>query len=485
VAKKIMEDDPPRPSAVVKSISPVFDGIVSKALAKKQANRYASAREFADAVRGALGAVPATAAVAPAPEAAAPASASKAKPAGSTSEAEVEFWKAIQNSTDAAEFEFYLEQFPEGMYAALARHKIAKLRSVPAADAASTVRLEAEAAERERKDAEERARRDAAEKARQEAEARAKKVAEELAQRQAMALAKLKQQEAARKAAAVDPEATVALPRSAPPAAPAEQKKSFAVPALIGAVVLIVGVGAFVALNRKPAPVPVAETPAPAPAPAPKPEVSAADIEKIRKETEERIRREYADKSAAEQAAAAKAATEKAVQEKQLAAKAAAEKQAAARAAAEKAAAEKAMAEKLEAARRAGEQAALEKAAADRAAAVRVAADKAAAEKAAAEKASAEKAAAEKLAAAKAAAAEKAGPSNEELLEKFIQRHGRDSVVLKEPPNVFGGMRQGEIVYVNDGSCGTGKIREVVGGGTSLSTATIRPRMSRCISLKD
>ena len=121
VAKKIMQDDPPRPSTVVQSVSPVFDGIVNKALAKNPAERFASAKEFAAELRGAL----AAGAQATNPPAAAPRPKSVAAP--KATEAEVEFWRAIQNSTDAAEFEFYLEQFPEGTYAPLARHKIAKL----------------------------------------------------------------------------------------------------------------------------------------------------------------------------------------------------------------------------------------------------------------------------------------------------------------------------------------------------------------------
>ena len=121
VAKKIMQDDPPRPSSVVKSVSPVFDAIVDKALAKKPAERY---RERAGVRRRAArrGPAPATPSVPPAP----PRRPSPGAP--QASETEVEFWRAIQNSTDAAEFEFYLEQFPEGTYAPLARHKIAQLK---------------------------------------------------------------------------------------------------------------------------------------------------------------------------------------------------------------------------------------------------------------------------------------------------------------------------------------------------------------------
>jgi serine/threonine-protein kinase len=492
VAKKIMQDDPPQPSSVVQSVSPVFDAIVNKALAKKAADRFANAKEFAVALRGALGQPSAMASMPPMPV-------QKPRAAPQASETELEFWKAIQNSTDAAEFEFYLEQFPDGTYAALARHKIARLSNAPASDAQDTVRLEAEAAAKRRQaeaaarlEAEAKARREAEEKARQEAAAKAKREAETRARveaelkakreaeekaRQAQALAKLKQQEAAR-AAAADPDATVALARPAPPAPaafpPVEKKKSYLVPAIAGTVVILAGAALFVAMNRKPAPAPVAETPVPAPAAVPaapvKPAAPVVDEEKIRREVEERIRREYADKSAAEQAVAAKAATQKAVQEKQLSVKAAAEK---------------ALAEKLAAAKSAGEKAAMENMAAEKAAAEKLAAERLAAEKAAVEKAAAEKAAAERSAADKAAAeklaAEKAGPSAEVLLERFIQRHGQAKVLKQQPPIAQGALNQGEVVYVNDGFCPRGQIRKVTGGNNFRNI----PRDIRCIPLTD
>ena len=106
VAKKIMQDEPPQPSSLVTNVSPAYDSIVAKALAKTPARRYASAKEFAGELRGALGGVSPVLAVAM-PKA-------KTRPVASASDAEVEFWRAIQNSTDADEIEFYLEQFPEG-----------------------------------------------------------------------------------------------------------------------------------------------------------------------------------------------------------------------------------------------------------------------------------------------------------------------------------------------------------------------------------
>src|SRR6185295_8274492 len=94
----------------------------------------------------------------------------QAKPEPKASDTELEFWRAIQSSTDAAEFEFYLEQFPEGTYAALARHKIARLKEPLEAD-----RKEAE--EKARAEAEARGRREGEEKARREAEEKAKREA--------------------------------------------------------------------------------------------------------------------------------------------------------------------------------------------------------------------------------------------------------------------------------------------------------------------
>jgi serine/threonine-protein kinase len=344
VAKQIMQDDPTPPSALVTNISPAYDALIDKALAKNPAERFASAREFALALRSTIaGGAPAAAIVPPKP---------RPKLETRASEAEVEFWRAIQNSSDAAEISFYLERFPDGTYAPLARHKIAKLREGAAPDPQATVRIPAD-----------------------EGPANEAKAKRELEQETAH-----------------EP-----LPSPA-----ADRKTSHALPVIAAAVAIAAAIGAYWFLGRTPAPVaqvpvaPKVEAPAPAAAP-PKAELSVADVEKIRKETEERIRREYADKSAAEQAAAAKAAGDKAVQEKQTAMKAAAEKVVAERiAAAERAAAERA--------------AAAEKAA--RAAAEKTAEEKAAVTKAAEERAAAARGAEAKASTAKAAEPAKALPAS-------------------------------------------------------------------------
>src|SRR5204862_4729642 len=127
--------------------------------------------------------------------------------------AELEFWRAIKEGQDAKDFELYIQQFPSGIYAALAKRKIAKLRGEALEDAkaaeqekkefeeaarreaqakakleAEKARLEAEMARKEeeykKREAEAEARRAAAEKARAEAEAKARAEAAELAKRE-------------------------------------------------------------------------------------------------------------------------------------------------------------------------------------------------------------------------------------------------------------------------------------------------------------
>ena len=435
VSKKIVEDDPPPPSSVVLTVSPAFDAVVHKALAKKPGERFASAREFATALRGVI-------ATASQREVSVDTK-KKVSTETKATETELEFWRSIQNRDDLEELELYIEQFPNGAYAQLARLKIAKLREpIEAARAAQEMRARQEAEARARSDAEglakreaeERARlqREADEKSRREAEFRAREAdallrrqAEERAQRaalekakreseekarQAQALARIKEQEqaAARAKALVDQDATVAIGSARPVVAlpdAAEPRKSLVAPAVVAIVVTAGGIAAYFLLDRTSVPAPI------------------IDVEEIRRETEDGVRKEFAAKAALE-----KAATEKAVAEKVAAEKASIEKLAQAKTAMEKAAAEKAMekaaAERIAAEKAAREKAdatkagaeklakesaaakvAAEKAAADMALAEKVAAEKLANEKAAAEKVAAEKGAAEKVAAEKAAAA--------------------------------------------------------------------------------
>ena len=126
LAKKIIEDDPVWPSAIAQ-VSPAFDRVVARALAKQAERRYPSARKFADALRRILeGKEPEEPGEAPIAVGPAPRPAPAATAAGG--EAEKEFWNEVKDSEDPDELELYLEQFPGGAFAELARRRVAELR---------------------------------------------------------------------------------------------------------------------------------------------------------------------------------------------------------------------------------------------------------------------------------------------------------------------------------------------------------------------
>lgn len=117
VAKMIVQDDPAPPSTITETASPVFDEIVKKALAKKPAERYSTAREFAAALKRGLANLQRSDGGAPTQphEDTAP----RRAPVGPrASDTELAFWRSMQDSTDPAEFSLYLEQFPGGAYPA-------------------------------------------------------------------------------------------------------------------------------------------------------------------------------------------------------------------------------------------------------------------------------------------------------------------------------------------------------------------------------
>src|SRR3954467_5542809 len=238
IAKKIIQEEPPLPSSLNNAITPLFDAVVNKALSKNPETRYQSARDLGIALKRALEGKPeeddsdktvvgsmTDFAVKPAPAVArAPAHASQrtsrtsgtGTQAGGSQEVELEFWRAIKDGNDPDDFELYVQQFPTGIYAALAKRKIGKLRGVPMEETgarakelekkeqedaarreaevktkleAEKARLEAEMARKEeeykRREADAEAKRVAAEKARLEADDKAKREATELARKEA------------------------------------------------------------------------------------------------------------------------------------------------------------------------------------------------------------------------------------------------------------------------------------------------------------
>src|SRR3954465_15449955 len=191
IAKKILHEEPALPSSLNNTITPLFDAVGKKALAKRPDQRFPSARDLGVALKQALEgkveldadktvALPLHDAM---PIARGPARArDDSATVSNIEEAELEFWRAIKEGQDPHDFELYIQQFPSGIYAALAKRKMAKLRGEALEDA--------KAAEEEKKELHEAAQREAeakakleADKARLEAEIRRKE--EEYQQRAA------------------------------------------------------------------------------------------------------------------------------------------------------------------------------------------------------------------------------------------------------------------------------------------------------------
>src|SRR6266516_3751587 len=113
---------------------------VAKALAKDPDQRFATAREFSQALKRAAEGKPAVQEIEPTlvvpresrvPQATHP-------EALRSGEMELEFWRSIKDSNDPNDFELYVRQFPQGVYASLAARKAAKLRSGSPADDSGT-----------------------------------------------------------------------------------------------------------------------------------------------------------------------------------------------------------------------------------------------------------------------------------------------------------------------------------------------------------
>ena len=230
IAKKIIQEEPALPSSLNNAITPLFDSVVNKALSKNPETRFQSARDLGTALKralegrseeddsdktvvGTLGGDLAGAKPAPAIARAAPQESARTQSgtAAGNQEVELEFWRAIKDGNDPDDFELYVQQFPTGIYAALAKRKIAKLRGIPLEETG------AKAKEQEKKEAEEAAKREAevknkleAEKARLEAEMARKEAeykkreADAEAKRQAAEKARAEAEEKAKQEAAAE-----------------------------------------------------------------------------------------------------------------------------------------------------------------------------------------------------------------------------------------------------------------------------------------
>jgi len=125
--QKIVMEDPVWPSAIVQ-VPPDFDRVVARALAKEVADRYRTARAFADALKRILEGKPPEDPdeVLSRPPPAAPSPSPRA-PSAQEREAETEFWNDVKDSDDPEDLKLYIEQFPRGEFVEQAKGRIAEL----------------------------------------------------------------------------------------------------------------------------------------------------------------------------------------------------------------------------------------------------------------------------------------------------------------------------------------------------------------------
>jgi serine/threonine protein kinase len=151
IIQQIVSHTPPPPSSIHPALPPEIDAVVARALAKNRDERFATASDFAAALHAALGRVEDATVVPPADPAkkvdglnnvdgALPVPGSSVPSVGGgsqasvTQELELVYWKEVKDSTEADVLQGFLQRFPEGIYADLARRRVRRLADATSDD---------------------------------------------------------------------------------------------------------------------------------------------------------------------------------------------------------------------------------------------------------------------------------------------------------------------------------------------------------------
>ncbi len=146
IIHQIIGHTPPPPSSVNPRLPPAIDAVVARALAKERDERFATARDFAVALQAAIRRAEDQTVVPPVNPnkkveyaASRPLTRPGTVPPGSmttpstgtlssvTQELELVYWKDVKDSPDPEELQGFLEKFPAGIYADLARRRLRKM----------------------------------------------------------------------------------------------------------------------------------------------------------------------------------------------------------------------------------------------------------------------------------------------------------------------------------------------------------------------
>jgi len=153
IIAQIIGADPPAPSTLQPALPPAIDAVLACVLAKSPQQRYGSARAFHAALVQACDEVD-DLSTAPMPlETAAPSGNGRPRSgstgAGSsgtarslpvvTQELELVYWKDVRDSDDVLDLQGFLDRFPDGVYADLARRRLRKLGVVVVGEQTATL----------------------------------------------------------------------------------------------------------------------------------------------------------------------------------------------------------------------------------------------------------------------------------------------------------------------------------------------------------
>ncbi|MEJ8840356.1 serine/threonine-protein kinase [Ramlibacter sp. AN1133] len=149
IIHQIIGHTPPPPSSINPRLPGALDAVVARALAKDREERFATARDFAVALQAAIRRAEDQTVVPPLnpnrrpePALSRPLTTPGTVPPGGTvpggvttpggtstvtQELELVYWKDVKDATDPEELQGFLEKFPAGIYADLARRRLRKL----------------------------------------------------------------------------------------------------------------------------------------------------------------------------------------------------------------------------------------------------------------------------------------------------------------------------------------------------------------------
>lgn len=144
IIHQIIGHNPPAPSTINAKLPGALDAVVARALAKTREERFATARDFAVALQAAIRRAEDQTVVPPqnpnrsrealsrpltAPGTVPPGSATSPSVGASsvTQELELVYWKDVKDASDPEELQGFLDKFPAGIYADLARRRLRKL----------------------------------------------------------------------------------------------------------------------------------------------------------------------------------------------------------------------------------------------------------------------------------------------------------------------------------------------------------------------